>query len=104
MVLVGGGMAARVAWLAISGQPIFVGGMWMILRDNLWIPVWLVAMSANMFRTNPMIDYSARIVSPCLKWGVCASCGYTLRDAQSQDDGCVVCSECGAAWKRERVG
>ncbi len=104
LVLIGAGMAGRVAWLAISGQPIFVGGIWMILRENLWIPVWLVAMSANMFRTNPAVDYTERVVSPCLKWGVCASCGYTLRDAKAQEDGCVVCSECGAAWKRDRVG
>lgn len=45
-----------------------------------------------------------RAVGRCLRWGVCASCGYSLRDAIEQDDGCVVCSECGAAWESSRVG
>jgi hypothetical protein len=45
-----------------------------------------------------------RAVGRCLRWGVCASCGYSLRDAIEHDDGCVVCSECGAAWKAWRVG
>jgi hypothetical protein len=30
---------------------------------------------------------------------MCACCGYDLRSLPRQPDGCVVCSECGAAWR-----
>jgi hypothetical protein len=36
----------------------------------------------------------------CLKEGWCPACGYSLAGAPSEDDGCTVCSECGAAWFR----
>ncbi|MEM1071826.1 MAG: hypothetical protein AAGB48_03840 [Planctomycetota bacterium] len=29
----------------------------------------------------------------------CMSCGYGLRDLSPEPDGCIVCPECGAAWK-----
>lgn len=35
--------------------------------------------------------------------GVCGSCGYTLEELPTEGDGCVVCPECGAAWKRFRI-
>lgn len=97
-------MTARVAWQVIQGRPVFVGGGWHVARENLWVFVWIFTLVVNGARGSPNADYAARIVPQCLKWGVCASCGYTLRDAAAQEDGCVVCSECGAAWKRERVG
>jgi hypothetical protein len=66
--------------------------------------LWVLVLGVNILRTDSRLDYTERVVAPCLKWGVCASCGYSLRDALEQDDGCVVCSECGAAWKRAKVG
>ena len=30
--------------------------------------------------------------------GRCPSCGYDLAKLTREDDGCVVCSECGSAW------
>lgn len=30
---------------------------------------------------------------------LCPACGYSLRFAPTADDGCRVCSECGAAWR-----
>jgi len=35
--------------------------------------------------------------------GICGSCGYSLRSMMTSDDGCVVCAECGAAWKAVRI-
>lgn len=35
--------------------------------------------------------------------GFCGQCGYSLRELPLQSDGCVVCSECGAAWNQQRV-
>lgn len=35
--------------------------------------------------------------------GICAGCGYSLEHLGEQGDGCVVCAECGAAWRAERI-
>lgn len=35
--------------------------------------------------------------------GLCACCGYTLADIPEDADGCVVCPECGGAWRGDRV-
>ncbi|HRQ71701.1 MAG TPA: hypothetical protein PLU35_01600, partial [Phycisphaerales bacterium] len=33
--------------------------------------------------------------------GACASCDYPLEGVPESEDGCTVCPECGAAWRRE---
>jgi hypothetical protein len=33
--------------------------------------------------------------------GLCPSCGYSIGDREPEDDGCTVCSECGAAWRMD---
>lgn len=45
-----------------------------------------------------------KIAAVHLEHGKCAGCGYELKDLQVEDDGCVVCPECNAAWKSERIG
>lgn len=44
------------------------------------------------------------LVRAMLREGKCASCGYPLKGIPAQGDGCVVCSECGAAWRGARLG
>lgn len=39
-----------------------------------------------------------------LDHGHCAACGYSLSDLNPEADGCLVCPECNAAWRRDRVG
>jgi hypothetical protein len=41
-----------------------------------------------------------KIVRRCVSAGTCAACGYPLADTAA-DDGCRVCSECGAGWRPE---
>jgi len=42
------------------------------------------------------------LLSAAKRFGYCGQCGYGLRDvAGAEDDGCVVCPECGAAWRVE---
>lgn len=36
--------------------------------------------------------------------GRCAQCAYRLTDLKPELDGCVVCPECGAAWKAGGIG
>ncbi len=33
----------------------------------------------------------------------CGACGYALRKDGAENDGCIVCSECGAAWHARRL-
>lgn len=35
--------------------------------------------------------------------GICASCAYSLEGLVPEDDGCVVCPECGGAWRADRI-
>jgi hypothetical protein len=44
-----------------------------------------------------------RIIPLVLKEGLCPSCTYNLHDLPTQPDGCVMCPECGTAWKRTRI-
>jgi alpha-beta hydrolase superfamily lysophospholipase len=43
---------------------------------------------------------AAAAIRRCVTWGACPSCGYPLGSARVAEDGCRVCSECGAAWRR----
>ena len=45
----------------------------------------------------------AKIATIHLQHGKCAGCGYALRDLPTEDDACIVCPECSAAWKAERI-
>jgi len=46
----------------------------------------------------------SRIADIHLEHGKCAGCGYELRDLPTENDGCVVCPECNAAWNADRIG
>tara|TARA_E500000318_G_scaffold14854_2_gene14702 strand:+ start:97362 stop:97841 length:480 start_codon:yes stop_codon:yes gene_type:complete len=46
----------------------------------------------------------SKIAGIHLKHGHCAGCGYELRDLPTENDGCVVCPECNAAWNADRIG
>lgn len=62
--------------------------------------VWAIA--AVMLRgRGPVAERAAADV--LLRRGMCASCLYPLESLTPASDGCLVCPECGAAWKRERV-
>ncbi len=45
------------------------------------------------------IRYARRIMNAMAQEGLCCSCGYDLWGLPTESDGCVVCPECGAAWK-----
>lgn len=40
-----------------------------------------------------------KAVRACADTNICPSCGYTLNSLPIESDGCVICSECGGAWK-----
>jgi len=45
-----------------------------------------------------------KISSIHLEKGRCAACTYRLEELPPESDGCVVCPECNAAWKHDRIG
>ena len=39
-----------------------------------------------------------------LSAGKCAACAYKLEGLTPEHDSCIICPECNAAWKHERIG
>lgn len=44
--------------------------------------------------------HAASLATEYIRAGICGSCGYALSGLTPGDDGCVVCPECGGAWRR----
>lgn len=49
-------------------------------------------------QTLPFIN-TERLKPALLDVRLCASCAYRLDPDRLEDDGCTICSECGAAWR-----
>jgi cyanate permease len=43
--------------------------------------------------------FSRDQIDPYLAVRLCPACGFSLAGRFAEDDGCVVCSECGGAWR-----
>jgi hypothetical protein len=89
-------------WLAtIPAAPVAFWGFtldypWSVLVCGLAFVVWLLGV---LFLSRWQVRLGWRHwKSHLLKHEYCPSCGYGLGDAPVQDDGCRICSECGAAW------
>lgn len=63
----------------------------------LMVPVVLTACVCYNRVTAPFIAEAV------LREGFCASCVQRIRDCPVTPDGHIVCPECGAAWRAERV-
>lgn len=89
----------NLAWRTLSrGWPPIVPSWWQIATTlGIWTTVFGLIAVVHWRR-------KSRSVRRCLAWGVCASCGYSLRDALEGEDSLVVCPECGASWQAARVG
>lgn len=62
------------------------------------IGFWLLAMPG--FRRRKW----RQITELYLASGQCPACGYAITGQHPERDGCLVCPECGASWRAERVG
>ena len=87
----------------MGGAPILLLTIWYFGLSLPQLPWWLFFVGCLVFSV-----FASRCVRQAvLGWqsdavvsfGHCASCGYGLRQLQSDPDGCVACPECGAAWK-----
>lgn len=60
----------------------------------------LLAMVASI-----MLDGSHRlVVEELIDRGHCGACRYDLDGSMFEEDGCVMCPECGAAWRLGEAG
>jgi hypothetical protein len=92
---VAGLIACRVIIdLAIPGLPIFVG------TAVFWIGLVLLIIGMRILTRRTS---STSLAATAISMGVCGSCGYSLEHLQPEADHCVVCPECGAAWKLFRI-
>ena len=74
----------------------------------MWVPGVVVAVIiltvASIRSARSAGRRAAAAADLFLREGRCAGCAYVLDGVAPAADGCVVCPECGAAWKRSRIG
>lgn len=89
-------------------------GAAMFLPDMLGVRfsgwAWLVVFALFMALWTPFFfrylqkRRAGMIFQTLLSHGRCGSCGYVLAQVPPARDGCVVCPECGGAWRQDRLG
>lgn len=65
--------------------------------------VFCVILCTQLSRRWAARRVSGRVAASIVAEGLCGCCGQSLRSMPVEEDGCVQCAECGAAWKWERV-
>lgn len=89
------------------GVAIFAGARFMPGLP-MWVPgivVGVIILVVASVRSSRSAGRRAAAAADLfLREGRCAGCAYVLDGVAPASDGCVVCPECGAAWKRSRIG
>jgi hypothetical protein len=96
-------MARLIVWGAVGLVALLVTNA---LRVNwLWasLPLAIMAVGLLCARRGLPLETARRIQRALLSEKRCAGCGYDLSGATAESDGCVVCAECGAAWRLPRL-
>lgn len=68
-----------------------------VLGGSLWL-------MGRLVRWTAMRRVERNIAPTLVAGGFCGACGYSLAGLIAEGDGCVVCPECGAAWREARLG
>jgi hypothetical protein len=102
---IAGGAAGLVLYnLSLSGTVRTAGGFATDLAAQM-ISAIVVGMGAWYAALGPIRRASFAKIAPFyLSECRCPSCGYGITDLPACQDGCVVCPECNAAWKADRLG
>jgi hypothetical protein len=101
-VALAGGLAGAIAWqlmrmlVPVLGVPGLCGGF-VIIPTAAAALAWRLSLGAIRRRR------AGPLVAGYLASARCGACGYALAGLPPAADGCVVCPECSAAWRAERI-
>lgn len=79
---------ARSATGTVAMLAVVLGSTWLFQRGP---------------RRRRYVEFGERIGSICLAHAVCPGCLYQLSGVPADETGLMICPECGAAWKHERI-
>ncbi len=82
------------------------GGPWILALFSfspvLSISLLLVFAGLVSF-SDSITEHKERLKTRRLRDGQCPACGYDVADIDADADGCIVCPECGGAWRMSRL-
>ncbi len=93
-----------ISWLRLAAY-LFVGGIIAAsiasTTGRLVVIVIIVVLILWDIRTRQSLSWTDLMIlrDQMLAHRVCPHCAYPLDDAQVEEDGCSVCSECAGAWR-----
>lgn len=114
-----GGCLARLVVVFAASYAVFAGLSWIgVPTSAIWIPVALTIVLVPLVQipSTRWIDLlvgrlavrnqTDRLIAWSLSRSICPGCGYDLErlEVTAELDECIVCPECGAAWKAGRIG
>lgn len=98
--LLAGGALVAIAMAVVKGGP------W-ILALFSFSPVLLISLllvfAGLVSFSDSIAEHKERLKTRRLRDGQCPACGYGVADMDVSEDGCVVCPECGGAWRMSRL-
>lgn len=86
-------MVMAVICFVVSAGAWFIGAPWpfpLLLCGGALVMVWKVRKRSS---------YTRRVFGGLLNQGRCPACDYEIFGLESEADGCIVCPECGGAWR-----
>lgn len=113
------GLVVRAAIVFAAVYAVYAGLTWIgVPRTAVWVPVVLTVILVPLVQipSARWIDVligrlavrqqSDRLIAWALSRSLCPSCGYSLErlEVKAEEDECILCPECGAAWKAGRIG
>jgi hypothetical protein len=93
----GGIMVAR-----LYRMPFWAQGLALVL--GIALSGWILARAINWSLSRSMRSRVTLLADAFLAARWCPCCGYPLAGREAQGSDLVACSECGAAWRSERLG
>ena len=82
--------------MLLTGSPAAMDDPLSVVLSILCTALWAAATWAILTRE---VKVGQAVASLMTKAGLCNSCGHSLHGLAPVEDGCLVCPECGAAWK-----
>jgi hypothetical protein len=103
---IAGPQAVGAAILFFIGYVVAMGVVnWLSLPDWVGSTIGYALFAAGGIMANWLFwtGSAKQIAMTAVRRGLCGSCGYSLEALAPEPDGCLLCPECGAAWRQGRV-